>query len=195
MPNTWRTDSFMSGSLGRLAVGARLGLRTHRTCGVLGVVSAGARAIGAAASRISDEARLLQKVIGLDNLAQLVPGARVAAVGVGMMALTSSLKRDLISTLRGRARKIERLQALFLERLQLAAALGRLLARGLGAPREERVRIERATAEAAVAPVGHPGGGCRSRRQALAPTFQVGRWPVSASFWKSWTSVSFMPSK
>ena len=43
----------------------------------------------------SDEASLLQIVIGLDDFAQLVLGARVAAIGVGVVALNQLLEARL----------------------------------------------------------------------------------------------------
>ena len=100
------------------------------------------------------------------------------------------MNRALISTRVGIARQVERLQALLLERLQLPAALGRLLARCLCTPREKGVRIQRpegkaGTRRSAAAALGAPP----LAALALTPTFQVGRWPVRASFWKSSTSA------
>ena len=85
---------------------------------------------------------MLQKVIGLDYLAQLIAGARVSAVGVGMVNLDQLLEARLDFHPRRLAGEVQRLQALLLERFQLPAALGRLLAGGLGATREKGMRIE-----------------------------------------------------
>src|SRR4029079_14110753 len=67
--------------------------------------------------RISDEARLLQKVIGLDYLSHLIAAARVSSIRVRMVNLHQLLEARLDLDARRIARQVERLQALLLERL------------------------------------------------------------------------------
>ena len=77
----------------------------------------------------------------------------------GWWRFTSSLKRALISSLRGRARPDRAPRALFFSSgFSCAAALGRLLARGLGPPCEKRVRVERAACRIPAAAAGSSAG-------------------------------------
>ncbi len=88
----------------------------------------------------SDQPGLFQIVIGLDDFAQLVLGARIAAVEVGVVQFHLLLEPRLDHLARGGNLKIERLQGLAFERLERAPA-------GLGlrpfacTPGEEIVRI------------------------------------------------------
>src|ERR1700724_3642208 len=85
----------------------------------------------------SRHSRLLQIVIGLDNLAQLVRGTRVSAIGIGGVNLNQLLEASLDLDARCAVPQVERLQALALERPQSTALLGRCLTCGSCAPRKE----------------------------------------------------------
>ena len=128
----------------------------------------------------SAEAGGLQIVIGLDDFTQLVFGAAVAAIGVGMMALHQFLEARLDV---GAARVL--LEPQRMERLALGIADGAPFRIGLGVIRDRRRRRGTGRTDRR----RRPGV---KRRLVLPftrpapptiPIFQVGRWPVSESFW------------
>ncbi len=129
----------------------------------------------------SAEARGLQVIIGLDDLPKRVLGTAVAAIGVGMMAFYQCLEPGLDIGPFGVGFKAERIEGAAL-RIENLAALGRgprMAGSGGAGLAEQRERV-----------LGRPagGGGLRPRPRRAArwppiePIFQVGRWPVMASF-------------
>ena len=125
----------------------------------------------------SDEPCLFQIVIGLDDFAQLVLGALVAAVGVGVVAFDQLLEARLDLGLRRRRREIERIQRLWLQRLEGVAPPAPRAGWPNARKRRRAGRETRRPFPCMAPPWRVP---CA---QALAPAFQVGRWPITLSFW------------
>src|SRR5262249_41106848 len=95
----------------------------------------------------SDEARLLEIVIGLDDFPQLVLGPLVTPVGIGVMALHQLLEAVLDGGAIRTLGEVQRLQRLLLQGLQSARRFGLVAAKAL---LEKGVRIREGATEAAL---------------------------------------------
>src|SRR5215831_2259129 len=94
MPNSWRTDTFMSGRPGTPAW-AWAGISFGSGC-IAGIGAAADRQVLLAAlAAASDQPSLFQIVISLDDFTQLVFGPFVPTVGVRMVALDQLLEPRL----------------------------------------------------------------------------------------------------
>src|SRR5215510_2669070 len=95
----------------------------------------------------SDEARLLEIVIGLDDFPQLVLGPLVTPVGVGVMALHQLLEAVLDLVAVSALTEPQRLQRFLLQGLESAHRLGLVAPE---TPLEESVRIDERATEGAL---------------------------------------------
>src|SRR5262245_40224929 len=107
MPNSWRTDTVMSGMPGTpawawagIALGFRMFFLLHGRVMPRRMALQGLQPV-------SDEPSLLQIVIGLDNFAQLILRARIAAVQVGVMTFHQLLEAGLDLLLGGGGAEVE----------------------------------------------------------------------------------------
>src|SRR5262245_6240514 len=96
MPNSWRTDTFMSGMPGTPAwAWAGISFRFRMSCRCSAPLPHRRGYSLGLSLATSDEASLLQIVISLDDFAQLVFGPFVSAVGVRVVALDQLLEPGL----------------------------------------------------------------------------------------------------
>src|SRR6185503_11594822 len=128
MPNSWRTDTFMSGRPGTPAwawAGISFGFRMFCRCS-----ATGAHRIGYSLElgwQASDQSSLLEIVISLDDFAQLVLGPFVPPIGVGVVAFDQLLepRLDLVAACAGaQIEGFEGFQLQGLQRAPLLAAIG-----------------------------------------------------------------------
>src|SRR6266853_735700 len=103
MPNSWRTDTFMSGRPGTPAwAWAGISFRFRMSCRCSALLPHRRGLLARTLAVTSDEASLFQIVISLDDFAQLVFGPFVSAIGVRVVALDQLLEPGLdLVALRG----------------------------------------------------------------------------------------------
>src|SRR5690349_2239161 len=161
MPKSWRTDTFMSGMpdtpawawAGISIISGSCCRRQPQPLHRIGqdelCIRCGGPLPYASEEGTSDEARLLEIVIGLDDFPQLVLGPLVTPVGVGVMPLHQLLEAGLDPLAVGALIEAERLQRLALQRLQSPRRL-RLVTPQLAS--EKPVRIGKSAGESGLCP-------------------------------------------